>query len=122
MWLGPRPNPLIVRQGTPGRVEQMDPCIFHPARSLIVGLLVCLSATPDGKIAGAVTPSKPPAAVRSSKHRRCAISTPGLRRENCRRNSGEGMVSQHRAMPQIDFSDEDVDAILAYLYALAIKK
>jgi hypothetical protein len=32
------------------------------------------------------------------------------------------MVSQHRAMPQIDFSDEDVDAILAYLYALAIKK
>lgn len=34
----------------------------------------------------------------------------------------EGMVSKHRAMPQIDFSDEDVDAILAYLYALALKK
>lgn len=34
----------------------------------------------------------------------------------------EGMVSRHRAMPQIDFSDEDVDAILAYLYALAIQK
>lgn len=34
----------------------------------------------------------------------------------------EGMVSKHRAMPQIEFSDEDVDAILAYLYALAIKK
>ena len=34
----------------------------------------------------------------------------------------EGMVSKHRAMPQIDFSDEDVDAILAYLYALAIRK
>ena len=33
----------------------------------------------------------------------------------------EGMVSKHRAMPQIDFSDEDVDAILAYLYALAIR-
>ena len=32
------------------------------------------------------------------------------------------MVSKHRAMPQIDFSDEDVDAILAYLYALALKK
>ena len=27
-----------------------------------------------------------------------------------------------RAMPQIDFSDQDVDAILAYLYALAVKK
>jgi cytochrome c len=34
----------------------------------------------------------------------------------------EGMVSRHREMPQIDFSDEDVDAILAYLYALAIRK
>jgi cytochrome c len=34
----------------------------------------------------------------------------------------EGMVSRHRAMPQIEFSDEDVDAILAYLYALAVKK
>jgi mono/diheme cytochrome c family protein len=34
----------------------------------------------------------------------------------------EGMVSRHRAMSQIEFSDEDVDAILAYLYALAIKK
>ena len=34
----------------------------------------------------------------------------------------QGMVSRHRAMPQIEFSDEDVDAILAYLYALAIRK
>ncbi len=34
----------------------------------------------------------------------------------------EGMVSRHREMPQIDFSNEDVDAILAYLYALSIRK
>jgi len=34
----------------------------------------------------------------------------------------QGIVSQHRAMPQIDFSDEETDAILAYLYALAVKK
>jgi hypothetical protein len=34
----------------------------------------------------------------------------------------EGLVSRHRETPQIDFSDEDVDAILAYLYALAVKK
>lgn len=34
----------------------------------------------------------------------------------------EGMVSKHREMPQIDFSDEDVDAILAYLYSLAVRK
>jgi len=34
----------------------------------------------------------------------------------------EGMVSKHKEMPQIDFSDEEVDAILAYLYVLAIRK
>jgi len=34
----------------------------------------------------------------------------------------EGLVSRHRDMPQIDFSDEDADAILAYLYALALRK
>ena len=34
----------------------------------------------------------------------------------------EGMVSRHREMPQVDFSDEDADAILAYLYALALRK
>jgi len=34
----------------------------------------------------------------------------------------EGMVSRHREMPQIEFSDEDVDAIMAYLYALAVRK
>ena len=34
----------------------------------------------------------------------------------------EGMVSKHRDMPQIEFSDEDVGAILAYLYALAVRK
>lgn len=34
----------------------------------------------------------------------------------------EGMVSKHRAMPQIEFSDEDTDAILAYLYALAVRQ
>ena len=34
----------------------------------------------------------------------------------------EGMVSKHKEMPQIEFSDEDVDAILAYLHALAVRK
>jgi len=34
----------------------------------------------------------------------------------------EGMVSKHRDMPQIEFSDEDVHAILTYLYSLAVKK
>ena len=34
----------------------------------------------------------------------------------------EGMVSKHREMPQIEFSDEDVYAIMSYLYTLAVKK
>ena len=34
----------------------------------------------------------------------------------------EGKVSRHKEMPQIEFSHEDVDAILAYLYALAVRK
>jgi hypothetical protein len=37
----------------------------------------------------------------------------------------KGMVSKHRKhreMPQIEFSDEDVYAILSYLYALTVKK
>jgi mono/diheme cytochrome c family protein len=34
----------------------------------------------------------------------------------------EGMVSRHKEMPQIEFSDEDVAAIMWYLYALADKK
>lgn len=34
----------------------------------------------------------------------------------------EGMVSRHKEMPQVEFSEEDVDAILAYLRALAVGK
>lgn len=34
----------------------------------------------------------------------------------------EGLVSKHKEMPQISFSDEDVAAILAYLYDLARSK
>jgi mono/diheme cytochrome c family protein len=32
----------------------------------------------------------------------------------------EGVASRHKGMPQIQFSDEDVHAILTYLYALAV--
>jgi mono/diheme cytochrome c family protein len=34
----------------------------------------------------------------------------------------EGKVSKHKQMPQIAFSDEDVYAILTYLYALGGRK
>ena len=33
----------------------------------------------------------------------------------------EGKVSRHKEMPQIAFSDEDVDAILAYLHDIAVE-
>ena len=34
----------------------------------------------------------------------------------------EGIVSKHKAMPQIPFSHEDVDAMMWYLYDLARRK
>jgi cytochrome c len=34
----------------------------------------------------------------------------------------EGKVSKHKEMPQIAFSDEDVYAILMYLYAIGVRK
>jgi len=34
----------------------------------------------------------------------------------------QGIGSAHKDMPQIPFSDEDVYAILSYLYALAVRK
>lgn len=34
----------------------------------------------------------------------------------------EGMVSKHKEMPQIEFSEEQVDAILAYLYEISARK
>jgi mono/diheme cytochrome c family protein len=34
----------------------------------------------------------------------------------------EGKVTKHKEMPQVDFSPEDVDAILAYLYSLVAKR
>lgn len=111
--------------------------LARPARGLIVGLLVCLSAT-----ANAATPSQlrhRGKALLQEKCGRChaigpvgsspLAQAPPMRTIYARfaprelqAELREGMVSRHRAMPQIDFSDEDVDAILAYLYALAVKK
>ncbi len=34
----------------------------------------------------------------------------------------EGKVSLHKEMPQIAFSDEEVEAILAYLYRLTAQR
>jgi cytochrome c len=115
----------------------MVPWFASRAGSLLAGLLVGLSAT------AAAAESGPPSGrgkVLLQQHcGRChAIESVGrspLRRAPPMRDIyarfdprelqaelREGMVSRHRSMPQIDFSDEDVDAILAYLYALAVKK
>ena len=115
----------------------MVPYFAHQARSLIVGLLLCLSATSNAadsgqlKVRGKV--------ILQENFGRChavgAVGESPLKQAPPMRDVyarfaprelqaelREGMVSKHRAMPQIDFSDEDTDAILAYLYALAVKK
>jgi mono/diheme cytochrome c family protein len=115
----------------------MVPGFACHARRLIAGLLVCLSATAnaaDSDLLG----SRGKVVLQQNCGRCHAVEASGespLKQAPPMRDIyvrfdprelqaelREGMVSKHRAMPQIDFSDEDVDAILAYLYALAVKK
>ena len=109
----------------------------HQARLLTVGLLVCLSATSNAATSSQLR-SRGKALLQENCGRCHAIGAvgssplkeaPPMRTVYARFDPRElqaelteGMVSRHRAMPQIDFSDEDTDAILAYLYALAVKK
>jgi transposase-like protein len=67
---------------------------------------------PSRKMRGA-TPSKPLARARSRMPHRCAISP--FNPQELQADLSEGKVSRHKEMPQIDFSDEDVYAILSYL-------
>lgn len=110
--------------------------LVYPAWALIAGLLFCCSATADTTPSSQLR-SKGKALLQENCGRCHAIGAVGrspLRQappmrtiyarfapRELQAELREGMVSRHRAMPQIDFSDEDVDAILAYLYALAIK-
>jgi mono/diheme cytochrome c family protein len=117
--------------------ERMLTWFAGSVRSLIVGLLLCSSATCYAADSGQL--GKRGKAILAEHCGRChAIgpvgasplnSAPPMREVYARfaprelqAELSEGMVSRHREMPQIDFSDEDVDAILAYLYALAIRK
>ena len=104
---------------------------------LIVGLLVCLTATANAATSGQLR-SRGKALLQEkcgSCHATGAAGTSPLKQAPPMRSIynrfaprelqaelREGMVSRHREMPQIDFSDEDVDAILAYLYALSVRK
>jgi mono/diheme cytochrome c family protein len=115
----------------------MVPRCARQARLLIVGLLVCWSAA-----ANAATTSELRTRGKALLQENCgrchaigAVGSSPLKAATPMRDVyakfaprelqaelREGMVSRHRAMPQINFSDEDVDAILAYLYALAVRK
>lgn len=112
-------------------------CSAYRALSLVVGLLFYLSITANA--AETVQLRSRGKAILQEKCGRCHAvgavgaspleQAPPMRQiyrrfapQELQAELSEGMVSRHRAMPQIDFSDEDVDAILAYLYALAVKK
>ena len=111
--------------------------LAHRPRLLIVGLLVCLSTISNAAPSSQLR-SRGKALLQENCGRCHAIGAvgrsplkeaPPMRKIYARfaprelqAELREGMVSRHRAMPQIDFSDEDVDAILAYLYALAVRK
>jgi mono/diheme cytochrome c family protein len=106
-------------------------------RLLVVGLLVCLSGVSNAATSGQLR-AKGKALLQENCGRCHAVgavgrsplkAAPPMRTIYARfaprelqAELREGMVSRHREMPQIDFSDEDVDAILAYLYALSIRK
>jgi mono/diheme cytochrome c family protein len=104
------------------------PPVFHRTPDVVALLpLLCMPAASSDADTGKLARGK---AILQQKCGRChAISplktAPPMRDIYARyapRELQEGMVSRHREMPQIDFSDEDVDAILAYLHALAVGK
>lgn len=110
---------------------------FVYAISLSIGLLLCFPANLDAaKLGKTATRGK---IILQEKCGRChAIervgesplkNAPPMRgfytrfdTRELRAELSEGMVSRHKEMPQIEFSDEDVYAILTYLYALAVKR
>ena len=111
--------------------------LASPALGLSVGLLLCLPGTLDAADFSKLELQGK--AILQEKCGRChAIEAvgesplnkaPPMRDIYARFNPrevqaelSEGKVSKHKEMPQIDFSDEAVHAILAYLYALTATK
>jgi mono/diheme cytochrome c family protein len=115
----------------------MAQCFSDQARSLIAGFLLCLSAAAEAADSSQLK-ARGKAILQENCGRCHAIEAVGesplkqappmrdiyarFAPRELQAELREGMVSKHRTMPQIEFSDEDADAILAYLYALAIKK
>jgi mono/diheme cytochrome c family protein len=111
--------------------------LFDPSRCLITGLLLCFPAISNAADSGKLTARGK--AILQEKCGRChAIEAVGesplkiappmrdiyarFAPRELQQELLEGKVSRHKEMPQIEFSHEDVDAILAYLYALAVGK
>jgi cytochrome c len=115
---------------------EWKPMSLHSARGVIglaAGLLLCLSATSDAaRLSKLATRGK---AILQEKCGRChAIEArgesplsqaPPMREiygrfapRELQAELSEGKVSRHKEMPQISFSDEDVYAIMTYLYAI----
>ena len=120
-----------------GKFQRMSARFVAPALSLSVGLLLCLPAHVEAADLSKV--AKQGKMVLQEKCGRChaieAVGESPLKEASPMRDIyarfnprelqaelSEGLVSRHRDMPQIEFSDEDVYAILTYLYALAVKK
>ena len=115
----------------------MAPHFPFQARFLIAGLVLCFPAT-SGAANSSELATRGKVILQENCGRCHAIEAVGespLKKAPPMRNVyarfaprelqaelSEGMVSTHKEMPQIEFSDEDVNAILAYLYALAVGK
>lgn len=112
-------------------------CILHRTGGLAALLFLCLPAT-----SGAADSSKLTArgkAILEEKCSRChAVEVVGesplkiappmrdiyarFAPRELQEELLEGKVSRHKEMPQIQFSQEDVAAIMAYLYELATRR
>jgi mono/diheme cytochrome c family protein len=108
------------------------------AIGLSAGLFLCLPTTPDAAESSSLAAIRGKAILQEKCGRCHAIevigesplkNAPPMRDIYTRFNPraleeglSEGIGSVHKEMPQIQFSDEDVYAILSYLYALAVRK
>ena len=112
-------------------------CLIRRAAVVFPAALFLLSATPDVGFSSELTARG--MAILLEKCERChAIEAVGESRlknappmrdiygrfapRELEAELQEGMVSKHKEMPQIQFSQEDVAAIMAYLYELASRR
>ena len=107
-------------------------------RPLMAGLLLCLAGTGQAAETKAQLNARGKAILQDKCARCHSIEAGGdsplagappmrtiyrrFKEPELRAELSEGMVSRHKAMPQIVFSEDDVYAIMTYLYTLATAK